>query len=318
MDAAISEFVRRGLLVLDLVEAGRNLWAKRAFMTTRFDDEDRDRNTQVRRIENLILKVAQASRAQAHSEIARDAEDDEAAPAKQIGEFLTHHVVAERDHLRVNFGRITSRLNGFECIISRSVAQVRDVGRVGVQLVNNESFKLVRSQGFAKSLGFGNDVDEVAHMVFISTYQDDVGYRACMARYTWNIYRAIECAQKLLAPELRLRFRVKGHNVVLTRNKELIWESAIVAGSTYWDQLDHRDVARILMRYYSTPVSKLRRREVPSISSWHQEKASARLNDLQAILLAADKRLGKNLQSIWLFTEKSGPARKISYARISE
>lgn len=139
-----------------------------------------------------------------------------------------------------------------------------------------------------------------------------------MARYHWNIHRAIECAHKLIAPSLGLRFRVKGHNVVLLHEKKPIWQSTIQSGAFYWDQLDHRDVARVLLKYNSTPVVNLRRRELPEISSWHYELARARLLELQAIMLAADKRLGKNLQSVWLFTEKSGPARQISYRRISE
>jgi hypothetical protein len=126
-------------------------------------------------------------------------------------------------------------------------------------------------------------------------------------------------SETLFSPRLDLRWCFKGHHIELVFEGECIWHSNLDAdGNPHatWDWQDNSIIAEALYRYASTPLEKLKRREVDFRRRLWAVSEDLALWNLFAILLAADRRIGKNIQSIWLFIGPTGVARKISQRRL--
>ena len=127
----------------------------------------------------------------------------------------------------------------------------------------------------------------------------------------------MQLSEQLFAPTLDLKWKWEGTNFLLILDSKIIWESK--TGATRWDYPCRSTIARYLLGYIGTPVAKLKKGDINKIArnAYHYEPA-VRDNFLLLgrILLAADRRIGKNIQSIRLFTEPDQRIRNIIGRRL--
>jgi hypothetical protein len=125
-------------------------------------------------------------------------------------------------------------------------------------------------------------------------------------------------SEALFVPSLKMEWVWLGTSFELHRNGVMIWTSII--GAQPWDYPNGNSMARYLLAYMNTPVEQLRRREIEHIQkavNWYNEKPLvANFNLLAELLLAADRRIGKNLQSLRLFVEPDIRVRNIIGHRV--
>lgn len=135
-------------------------------------------------------------------------------------------------------------------------------------------------------------------------------------RWAYNLHRAIECIEKIIDPNLDLRFRVRGHRLEILLNREVIWTS--IAPGVWYGQASHAAIAKLIFSYYSMPVSELRNKKMPKFPSWWASDQALMDNfkHLPQIIRAADRRLGKDFQSLMLFSGGSEIARRIIVQRL--
>jgi hypothetical protein len=123
-------------------------------------------------------------------------------------------------------------------------------------------------------------------------------------------------SEGLFAPKLNMRWKWRGTRFDLLRDDEVIW-SSVMDWQPRWEYVSKTLIARTLNKYINTPVEKLRRKELEHIlPSFYEVDVKANLEKLLRIMIAADRRIGKNTISVWLFVEPDITIRNIIGARL--
>lgn len=143
-----------------------------------------------------------------------------------------------------------------------------------------------------------------------------------MARYgskkwKYDERHMMRLSEKLFAPKLRLKWKWKGTSFELRQGETVVWHSLV--GAHPWDFISANRLAGILNHYINTPVDVLKRGDIAAIvkkQSWHLEEVTDNIARLVNLMIAADRRLGKNIQSVRLFTEPDRVIRNIIGSRL--
>lgn len=146
-----------------------------------------------------------------------------------------------------------------------------------------------------------------------------------------DIKKTIKLSQSLFSPKLDLVWKFRGDTVALIFEGELIWDNHDLNPES-WRTNTNASVNLILKAYLSTPVSTLSLRKIslpyiPDANAYYSRKywkerwvksisKHPEMQSLLGILYAADRRIGKNKQSIWLFTTDCNTSRRISHRRL--
>jgi hypothetical protein len=139
-------------------------------------------------------------------------------------------------------------------------------------------------------------------------------------RNRWKLdeRKLMKLSEGLFAPKLGLKWEWKGTQFNLLQNGELLWCS-LAEWTPPWEYPSGKVIAQLLTDYINTPVAKLRKGDLSDIKipGWSGEPAiSQNYRNLLRLLLVADRRIGKNTLSVWLFTEPDVRYRNIIGARL--
>lgn len=130
-------------------------------------------------------------------------------------------------------------------------------------------------------------------------------------------------SERLFVPSLNLWWKWEATNFLLIQGRgpkgtnPVIWES--VTGAPSWDYIGANCMAKILQSYLNTPVEALKKKDLEHIVKegyFYEQAVKDNVAMLARLLLAADRRIGKNLQSIWLFTEPEIEVRNLIGSRV--
>jgi hypothetical protein len=135
---------------------------------------------------------------------------------------------------------------------------------------------------------------------------------------SYNLRKIIKVSESLFDKKAKLRWRVRGPLIELYHDKKLAWD----LGTGYWHGCHptHHDMADFLLDYINTPVDRLRKREMKGMSrfsekAWYGKQFNDRLKLLFQILLSADRRLGQEIQSQFMFVFSDRTARNLAVLR---
>lgn len=141
------------------------------------------------------------------------------------------------------------------------------------------------------------------------------------SRWKFNSREVLRRSEALFAPDLELWWNWRGTSIELIRGKSpngvVIWDSS--EGAMSWEYPSCNSVADELLTYMNIPIAKLRKGDTTNVcarDSWWSENFCKNWKLLPRYLLAADRRLGKNTLSVWLFTEPDIRIRNIIGARV--
>ena len=127
----------------------------------------------------------------------------------------------------------------------------------------------------------------------------------------------MKLSESLFVPSLNMRWKWLGTSFELWMGETLIWTS--ITGAVPWDYPSANCVAKVLLEYLNTPVVDLKSQNIAHVtksSGWHDELSRKNFDLLPRLLLAADRRIGKNIQSLRLFTEPDIRVRNIIGRRV--
>ncbi len=132
-----------------------------------------------------------------------------------------------------------------------------------------------------------------------------------------HIHRRLRISESLFCPSLKLRWQYEGRAVSLKQRNKTIWRWESIGD--YWCMgigVRHLDAA--LMLYLDQPLDELRKRNTGSTRILRMFlDANVQLLELRDILLASDRRLGRDLQSRWVFgATQCGVARTLAASRL--
>ena len=133
-------------------------------------------------------------------------------------------------------------------------------------------------------------------------------------RWHYDVHKLMKRSEKLFSPSLDMRWRFKGNACELWRDGVRIWRS--IDGQDHWDQVDQYRMCRWLLGYLNAPIAALKQRRVETFISRWQLSDRPNYVKLISILLASDRRIGKNTLGIWLFMEIEPEAMRIIVKRL--
>jgi hypothetical protein len=122
----------------------------------------------------------------------------------------------------------------------------------------------------------------------------------------------LKFANTLFHPVLKMRWKNEGPRVKLLLGDRMIWEWV---SSQDWDS--PVDVENFIISYRNTPLSDLVQRQCDGVQNrgWWHPRLKKQMADLLDIFLAADRRIGRRTQSLWMFMGHSSMAQNISAMR---
>lgn len=138
-----------------------------------------------------------------------------------------------------------------------------------------------------------------------------------MSKWKIDIHKQLRLSEALFLPSLELKWHFKGTHVHLTKKGEVIWHShKDHMGRWYqsWDYCSVNAVARLLLVYLHASVEDIRKGTIEPQT--RRFMATMGRRELFAILRAADRRIGRNYQSLMFFTEPDQRIRNIIGSRL--
>jgi hypothetical protein len=140
-------------------------------------------------------------------------------------------------------------------------------------------------------------------------------------RWRFNSREVLRRSEALFAPGLDLWWNWRGTSIELVHGKSpdgnVIWDSS--EGAMSWEYPSCDQVADEILTYMNIPVANLREHKIDhvcNVDRWYSNAHADNWKLLPRFLLAADRRLGKNRLSVWLFTEPDIRVRNIIGARV--
>lgn len=121
-------------------------------------------------------------------------------------------------------------------------------------------------------------------------------------KWKLNERKLMKASEGLFAPSLQMTWKWRGTSFDLYLEDQMIWTSNV--GSVYWDTVNANSFARVLLEYINTPVVDLKKNNIKKQKlRFYEQKIIDNFAKLLRIMHAADRRIGKNIQSVRLFTE---------------
>lgn len=125
-------------------------------------------------------------------------------------------------------------------------------------------------------------------------------------RWNYDIRDALRLTENLFDPKLEMKWRYRGSSSELSWKHGIIWRSNDFC-SGWYEYPSSTCLAKLLLYHINTPLEQLKderdQMNPIAIQVCYEPSLKHNWGRLAKILLAADRRVGKNYTGVWLFME---------------